>query len=485
MKETKKPFIFILSIFLFIAFMLAMLLVLCIPVKAASPSGTFPYVVPLYSDLNSSIPSDIYLQADSLVRQTYNLSDSDTVIWYIDTYDIIVDELGEYGQNSLTFLINPSTRGYSDSFDYLSSTVNVNFPGGGTIEFRWTGSVRGPYGFGGGTKVLLGPVSSSSISHGSITRLYPFYMSGPEVLGYPLQDGGNDPIATIFTNTVPVIPEEFQTGHAVEPSYDSDTIIDSGLHPNLKPTFPTINNYSFTTYVTPTLDTSSLENIMKSVYDAVVYNGQYLAQNIGGAINNLTSNISNMFGYVSDLGSYLVQRIINTIKQTASNLFDNFKGLFEPVLNSFANFINMMNTLYSLGLEDGVFSVGHLGQALFVPDQTELNSFLENHLELSVVGHAQETTGVLLHFMNDVIESDPIYEIHLPRFYFYDRYMGGYTISFDWYLDIKPTMDTIISGFLIVGYFFWLFVRLPGILHGTAPDSSDASKLMKDLDIKG
>lgn len=149
MKENKKTFIFILSIFLFVAFMLAMLLVLCIPVKAAAPSGTLPYVVPSMSELNSAIPTDIILQADALVRQAYSLSDSDSVLWFVDTYNTLVDDLGEYGQNSITFLINPDIRGYSDSYDYLNSSMSVYTSRGGTVEFRWTGSVRGPYGFSG------------------------------------------------------------------------------------------------------------------------------------------------------------------------------------------------------------------------------------------------------------------------------------------------------------------------------------------------
>lgn len=477
MNENKKSLLFLLSIFLFVASMLAMLLVLCIPVKAASPSGEFPYVVPLYSDLNSSIPADIYLQADSLVRQTYNLSDDDTVIWYIDSFDIVVDELGEYGQNSLTYLINPSTRGYSDSFDYLSSSVNVNFQAGGTIEFRWSGSVRGPYGMGGGTKSLLGSISSSSITHGSITRLYPFYMSGPDVLGYPLQDGGNDPIATIFTNYVPVIPDEFQTGHAIEPSFDNDTIIDSSLHPNVKPTFPTFNTYNITNYSSPSIDTSSVEALLESLIDVVIYNATYLVSNIVGAIQNFWDNLGDMLEYIGDLLSYLFNKVINTIKQTADNLYQNFKDLFEPVLNSFANLINIVNSLYVLGLEDDTFNFGTLFVNLFVPDEEDLNVILSGTREYTFITDISSFLINWLYFVDDVIEEDSIYEIHISSFEFAGTTIPAMTISFDWYIPIKPTIDAIISAFLIFGYGWWLFTRLAGLFHGQAPDSKVVSSL--------
>ena len=137
-EETLRLLIFVIGIFS----ICILLLTFKMKVNAESPSGVLPYVVPLYSDLNSAIPADIYLQADSLVRQTYSLSDTDTVLWFVDRFDVMNDELGEYGQNSITFLINPYTRGYSDSFDYLESSVTVNFQQGGTVEFRWTRHIK-------------------------------------------------------------------------------------------------------------------------------------------------------------------------------------------------------------------------------------------------------------------------------------------------------------------------------------------------------
>lgn len=459
-------FSFVLSGVLFFSVLLP-----CFPVHAATSSGELPYIVPLYRNSNSSIPD---AAIETAIREYTNVRPSSVESFLMFTADGTIN--GAY--YDILIISNPSVDiDVSDSLNFLDSSIAVT-----SNDYqicRVFVEVSNPNN-SGGMSFNLGSSANllgRSQTVDGFTFRYPFYYFGEDIYS------NNDVL--IFSNTVPNTPDVFETGHAVEPGFDSDSIIDSGLKPNLVPSAPNYTTYNITNYNAPAIDTSSVENLLKSIWDNITYLGSYIISNVSGFFNNLWNNLSLAFGYIGDLLSYLFNKVLNTIKTSVYNLYLNFKDLLEPVLNSFANMVNIFNTLYSLGLEDEVFNVGHLGQALFVPDQVELNQFLENHQELAIAGHAEETTGVLLNFMNDVIESDPIYEIHLPGFYFYDRYMGGYTISFDWYLDIKPTMDTIISGFLIVGYFFWLFVRLPGILHGTAPDSSTASHLMKDLDIKG
>ena len=328
MNKVEKFFLYITSTLLFLSMFLMGFSSVC----HAETTGSFPYVVPLNQDLNSSIPADIYLQADSLVRQTYNLTDNDTVLWFVDTFDIVVDELGEYGQNSLTFIINPYTRGYTESFDYLTSSVNVSFQNGGTIEFRWTGAVRGPYGFGGGSKALLGSYSSSSITHGSITRLYPFYMSGPDVLGYPLIDGGNDPIAIIFTNNIPYDPSVPEAGHATQPGNDPNNFINGSNNlPITKPVKPTINNYTWNTWTSPGVDTSTVETLLESLIDNVSSLFSWLSSNLAGEFNNLSSNIDSLFDYLVQSIENGFNKVIKSIQDLADDLFNNFVSLFEPI----------------------------------------------------------------------------------------------------------------------------------------------------------
>ena len=341
MNKIEKLFLYITSTLLFLSMFFMGFSSVC----HAEETVSFPYVVPLNQDLNTSIPADIYLQADSLIRQTYSLSDTDTVLWFVDRFDVMNDDLGEYAQNSITFLINPYTRGYSESFDYLESSVTVNFQQGGTIEFRWTGSVRGPYAFGGGTKSLLGSYSTTSITHGSITRLYPFYMSGPDVLGYPLQDGGNDPIATIFTNNIPYSPSVPDVGHATQPTNDPNNFINgsNGL-PVTRPTSPTINNYTWNTWTSPTVDTSSVESLLESLIDVVSSLLSWLGSNISGEFNNLVSNLQNLFDFLVQGIENGFNKVISSIQGLGTDLYNNFVSLFEPITQQLSYITSPVDT---------------------------------------------------------------------------------------------------------------------------------------------
>ena len=449
--------------------MMAMLLVLCFPVKAASPSGELPYVVPAFQDLNSAIPYAILPNIDADLRSYYNLSDSDSIIYFLNTWDRMNDSLGEYDWNDITYIISPSIQnGYSSSLDYLTSHVNVS-GSGGTMQYKWDGRYRGPYTMSANVS-LLDAFTTDSNSHGTFTRLYPFYLSGPDLYSYHIPDGSGDDVL-IFTNYQSAVPDEFQTGHAVEPSYDSDSIIDSSLHPNVKPTFPSFNIYNITNYSSPTIDTSTVETLLESLIDVVIYNASYLVSNIVGAIQNLWDNLGHMLEYIGDLLSYLFNKVINTIKQTADNLYQNFKDLFEPVLNSFANLINIVNTLYVLGLEDDTFNFGILFTNLFVPGEEDLNVILSGSREYTFVTDISSFLINWIYFVDDVLEEDSIYEIHIPSFEFAGTTIPAMTVSFDWYIPIKPTIDAIISAFLIFGYGWWLFTRLAGLFHGQAPDS--------------
>lgn len=443
------------------------LLTVKLKVNAASEVFTFPYFVPLYKSVNTAIPDSVISDVDSLLRSSLNLSSDDNIMFFVTD---LSSTLGEYQWNEIFYIINPSVNfNYPDSYDYLSNSIDVYNTGFGSVEFKWDGRVRGPY-VASGVINLLGNVNTIDITQGSYTPRYPFYMSGSDVLT-PNGD------IIIFTNSVPSAPDTFQTGHAVEPNFDSDSIIDSGLNPNHVPNRPTITIYNFTTYNPPSVDTSSLENLVKSVYDVIVYNGSYVVSNIVGAIGNLISNFNNIVGYLGELVSYLFGRVINTIKQSLNNLFENFRYLFEPVLNSFANMINIFNTLYNLGLKDGVFDIPTLFGALFVPNQSDLALLVDTFVEFDYLQTASVSIKSLLLNIFSVLNDDAVYSIHVQGFNFHGVSVPDLEISFDWYLPYKATGDIFISAFLIVGYLYWLWTRLSGIFHGAVPDSQGASSI--------
>ena len=444
----------------------------CFPVHA---EGTvLPYIVPEYRDLNNFVPDAVIEQA---IEYYFTYKPSNVTVNSFMIYAGPYTNTNDTGYR-IYFITNPSVpSGISPSYDFTSNTLRVisnNFPICDVI----IGDDLGFWGFEtdlGNDIYLLGTINSVTQFNGKlITDNYIYYYFGPDI--YSSRIDGGDPVL-IFTNTMPYTPDVFDTGHAVEPDFDSDTVIDSSLHPNIKPTFPTFNTYNITNYTSPTIDTSSTDALLESLIDVVIYNASYLVSNIVGAIQNLWDNLSDLLEYLGDLLGYLFNKVINTIKQVADNLYQNFKDLFEPVLNSFENFINIINTFYVLGLEDDTFNFGTLFTNLFVPSQSDLEGILVGTHEYDFLTDVSSFIIDWLYFVDDIINDDSIYEIHIPSFEFAGTTIPAMTVSFDWYIPIKPTIDAIISAFLIFGYGWWLFTRLAGLFHGQAPDSKVVSSL--------
>lgn len=444
------------------------LLIFKLNVDAATvSSGDLPYVVPEYRNSNSAIPDSAIETAISTFEQN---KPSSVDSYLIFTNDGIINGL----YYDIMFISNPSVDGsYIEDFNFLTNSVQVHSNDYQIcrvlVNISNTAQIGGfNYNMGSYANLL-----GNSVTNNGITLRYPFYYVGEDIYS------SNDVL--IFTNTVPNIPDVFQTGHAVEPNYDSDSIIDSGLRPNILPSVPNYTTYNITTYQAPTIDTSSVENLLKSIWDVISYTGQYIVSNVGGFINNIWNNISLAFGYIGDLLSYLFNKVLNTIKQSVNNLFENFRDLFEPVLNSFANLINIFNTLYNLGLKDGSFDIPTLFGALFVPNQSDLALLVDTFVEFDYLQTASVSIKSMLLNIFSVLNDDAVYSIHIQGFSFHGVSVPEQEISFDWYLPYKATGDIFISAFLIVGYLYWLWTRLSGIFHGVAPDSVTTSKITSEV----
>lgn len=98
-----------------------------------------------------------------------------------------------------------------------------------------------------------------------------------------------------------------------------------------KPTAPTITNYTWNTYNAPTVDTSTLETLIQSLIDIVKYNTTYIVGGITGLIENLLTNIQNMFAYIGALIEYSLRVLVTNIQNAIQNLYENFKSLVEPI----------------------------------------------------------------------------------------------------------------------------------------------------------
>lgn len=128
--------------------------------------------------------------------------------------------------------------------------------------------------------------------------------------------------------TPPVIPN----GHATPPEeLDSPIYTQGHARPESVPTAPQINNYSWTTHTNPTIDTTNLETLTKSLIDIVVYNFNYLFTNLAGLFNNLISNIVALISYIGQVIEYYGNLIISNLQNLITTFYNNMVSLGESI----------------------------------------------------------------------------------------------------------------------------------------------------------
>ena len=126
----------------------------------------------------------------------------------------------------------------------------------------------------------------------------------------------------------PVIPN----GHATPPEeLDSPIYTQGHAQPESVPTAPQINNYSWTTHTNPTIDTTNLETLTKSLIDIVVYNFNYLFTNLAGLFNNLISNIVALISYIGQVIEYYGNLIISNLQNLITTFYNNMVSLGESI----------------------------------------------------------------------------------------------------------------------------------------------------------
>lgn len=133
------------------------------------------------------------------------------------------------------------------------------------------------------------------------------------------------------------LPPDFMhdTSHATPPyTFESPVYITGHTPPtNVPPTY-TINNYTWTTYIPPTLDTSNAETLLESIYNAIVYNGQYLKDNIHGELTNLVDNIGGFVEYIGDTIQYYGNLIITNIQNGITTFYNNINSAIVGIGNA-------------------------------------------------------------------------------------------------------------------------------------------------------
>lgn len=133
------------------------------------------------------------------------------------------------------------------------------------------------------------------------------------------------------------LPPDFlhNESHATPPDTFESPVYTTGHTPptNVPPTY-TINNYTWSTYTPPTIDTSNAETLLESIYNAIVYNGQYLKDNIHGELTNLVDNIGGFVEYIGDTIQYYGNLIISNIQNGITTFYNNINSAIVGIGNA-------------------------------------------------------------------------------------------------------------------------------------------------------
>ena len=129
-------------------------------------------------------------------------------------------------------------------------------------------------------------------------------------------------------------PEPIGQGHATPPDPFEDPTLATGSNHNLPrevPESPTIINYSWTTYNSPTIDTTNVESLLESLIYVINYLAGWLHDNLAAEFQNLISNITTLINYIGETIQYYGGLIISNIQNGIETFYNNMVSLFEPI----------------------------------------------------------------------------------------------------------------------------------------------------------
>ena len=273
---------------------------------ASSGSTEIPYNVAEMSSYNEMMLE--YLPtAITYYRNTFNVSsDVPLLVWTQDGY---------YNNfcYQYYFMQNPTlTTGYTypEGFDFSSNYIRVSSTSQiGIILVGNSGDHVGTSSNLGLNANFCGTAQSVQTPKGYYLPRYPFYYDGD-----PLIDEINNTEVLIARVSGSIAVE----GHATEPNL-TDNNIDNLTKPDIDDYLPTLPSQ-------PSIDNSTLETLIESLIDWLKW-----------AYNGLTDTIKGFLNYIGDTITYSAQKIIDNIKNGINNLYQNFKSLFEPLLNALSS----------------------------------------------------------------------------------------------------------------------------------------------------
>ena len=227
--------------------------------------------------------------------------------------------------NYISFSNSINENNY-DSFIWsnISEGISCNFD---CIRYalKLEGGVWTPYGFSNSTaniKDSVEPVENTYFTYKAQVVSY-------STTSVYVNSTSNKKVITLGSDDV-VIP----TGHATAPdSFENPTLSSGSNHtlPREVPESPVINNYSWTTYNSPTIDNSTLESLIESLIDVTNYLAGWLSNNLSGEFQNLISNIQGLIEYIGETIQYYCGLIISNIQNGIETFYNNMVSLFEPI----------------------------------------------------------------------------------------------------------------------------------------------------------
>lgn len=270
---------------------------------------------------------------------------------------------------------------------------------------------------------LLGNSASVNTSIGSYLPRYPFYYDGEPVLS---TNNNEVLISRVGGNVV--------SGSATEPDLSGDNI--GSDKPDLEDYLPDLPNK-------PIFDNSSLESMVSSLYDFLVW--EY---------NAITGTLKGYFQYLGDIITYSIQKVIDNIKNFMQNFYNNMKSLFEPLLNSINEILSSISSgidyikepLSGTVIYDNLSGTGIMTN--YNATVTAVNSFKDSFVNLS-----EPSTFTI-----------PIHLENLPSSMFGDlttQYIDLSVIN-----SVKPVIRTFVWALVTYGLIITIFDSIANYING-------------------
>ena len=437
---------------------------------SSDQTSDLPYVVSSMEHYNSGMVSHLD-EAISFYYQTFNIStDTPILVWSNDGY---------YNNNfyEYSFMREPQLNpnyAYGSVYDitsnYLYFTSQYQIC---SIKVMENGQLGGSSWNMGLNANLCGYNPSNQTGNtpsGVWCPRYPFYYNGDPLVYNPLD------IEVLVADVY--VPTPIPTGHATQPNNDPNNLINgSNGNPIARPTRPTPTPFTPSVWNPPSLDTSTIETLLESIWECLEYGFNYLKNNLSGWFSNLLSNLDSWFGYLVDSIFYTGNKIVQSIQDLATDLYNNFVSLFEPFFDFLASVVSFFDSLVALGTdENGNFSLTTFIVKLIVPDPDDLANSLIEHDQFGFISLIGALKTKINSTYNSIFNITAVKIFTIPSFTAFGVTFPSYQMDFSWFDNYKVYSDTIISGFLIIAYFHWLFTTISTHIRGGSVIAGDVTE---------